>query len=44
MMHNVDAAVTEADLLVFMAEATQDSPDTLSLEQVGNRPALRVIN
>ncbi|MEM6648600.1 MAG: GTPase Era [Bacteroidota bacterium] len=44
MMHNVDAAVTEADLLVFMAEATQDNPDTLSLEQVGNRPALLVIN
>lgn len=44
MMHSVNEAITDADLLVFMADARQDTPDTLSLEQVGNRPAILAIN
>ena len=44
MMHSVSDAIADADLLVFMADATQDRPDTLSMEQVGNRPALLAIN
>lgn len=44
MMHAVSDAVADADLLVFMGDATQDRPDTFSLEHIGNRPALLALN
>ncbi|RMH63169.1 MAG: GTPase Era [Bacteroidetes bacterium] len=44
MMHAVESAVQDADLLLFMVDATQDRPDTLTLERIGERPAILVIN
>lgn len=44
MMHAVRQSITEADLLLFMADATLDRPDTLTLGEVGDRRALLVIN
>lgn len=44
MMHDVHDAIADADLLVFMADATQEDIDTFSLERIGNRPALLAIN
>ncbi|MFQ5568116.1 MAG: GTPase Era [Rhodothermales bacterium] len=44
MMHNVRDAITDADLIVFLADARQDAPDTLSLDQLGTRPAILAIN
>lgn len=44
MMQSVRQAINDADLLLFMADATQDSPDEMSLEHVGNRPAILVVN
>lgn len=44
MMHDVREAVDEADLLVFMADASQGRVDTFSLDFVGDRPALLVVN
>jgi GTP-binding protein Era len=44
MMHSVHDAIADADLLVFMADATKDRPDTLSLGRIGDRPALLALN
>lgn len=44
MMHAVDEAVGEADVLVFMADASRDEPDTFSLERVADRPVLLILN
>ncbi|MEM9663446.1 MAG: GTPase Era, partial [Bacteroidota bacterium] len=44
MMHSVQHAVSDADLLVFLADATRDTPDTFSLDQIGNRPAILALN
>ncbi len=44
MMHAVGDAVADADLVVFLADATLDRPDTLTLDQLGSRPALLAIN
>ncbi len=44
MMHTVQHAIAEADLLVFMADAGQDEPDAFSLQQIGQRQALLLIN
>ena len=44
MMHAVTGAVADADLLVFLADARQDAPDTLSLKHAGRRPALLALN
>ena len=44
MMHSVHGAIADADLLVFMADARQDHPDTFSLEQIGGRPAILAVN
>jgi GTP-binding protein Era len=44
MMHSVRHAIDDADLLLFMADATLDRPDTFSLEQIGEQPALLIIN
>ncbi|MDX1548436.1 MAG: GTPase Era, partial [Rhodothermales bacterium] len=44
MMDQVQGAVADADLLVFLAEATRDTPDTFSLDQIGATPAILAIN
>ena len=44
MMQFVRGAVADADLLVFLADATQGRPDTLTLEKIGDRPAILAIN
>lgn len=44
MMHATRRAIHEADLIIFMADATLDRPDELSLKEVGDRPALLIIN
>ncbi len=44
MMKNVSGAIADADLLLFMADATQDQPDTFSLDHIGDTPAILVIN
>ena len=43
MMGQVESAVRDADLLLFLHDVTQDSPDTFSLEQAGERPAFLVL-
>ena len=44
MMHTVEGAVRDADLLVFMVEATAQEPDTESLDKAANVPAILAIN
>jgi GTPase len=44
MMNVVDTAIADADVLVFMADASRDKPDAFSLERIGKRPALLVLN
>lgn len=44
MMHFVDGAIADADVLVFMADATYDRPDTFSLTHLKDRPALLILN
>ncbi|MGI9175853.1 MAG: GTPase Era [Rhodothermales bacterium] len=44
MMHAVAGAIDDADVLLFLADATRDRPDTFSLERIGNRPALLLLN
>ena len=43
MMGQVESAVRDADLLLFLHDATKDSPDTFSLEQAEDRPAFLVL-
>jgi GTP-binding protein Era len=44
MMNEVRVSTSDADLLIFMADATRDKVDDLSLGYVGNRPAILVLN
>ncbi len=44
MMRRVTGAVGEADLLLFLADARADSPDTLSLGRASGQPAILVLN
>lgn len=44
MMKSVRHAVQDADLMLFIADATTETPDTLSLTEVGDRPAILVLN
>ncbi|MDA0874226.1 MAG: GTPase Era [Bacteroidetes bacterium] len=44
MMNDVRVSTSDADLLVFMADATRDKVDEMSLGYVGNRPAILVLN
>jgi len=44
MMRRVSAAVGEADLLLFLADASADQPDTFSLEQTSHRRSILVLN
>jgi GTP-binding protein Era len=43
MMGQVEGAIRDADLLLFLADATQDTPDTFSLRRIEDRPALLVL-
>lgn len=43
MMHAVDRAIRDADLLLFLADATQGRPDTQSLDRIPRQPALLVL-
>lgn len=44
MMYDVRESVSDADLVIFMADASLDRLDELSLSSAGNVPALLVIN
>lgn len=44
MMRQVRQAISDADLLLFMADATRDTPDSLSLSFVGERPSFLLLN
>jgi GTPase len=44
MMHDVRESVTDADLVVFMTDASLGRVDELSLASAGNSPAILVIN
>ncbi len=43
MMHAVDSAIRDADVLLFLADATHGGPDTDSLRRITDRPALLVL-
>ena len=44
MMGQVKGAIRDADLLLFLHEATQEEPDTQSLQQIGDTPAFLPLN
>ena len=44
MMRNVRHAISDADVLLFMADATRDTPDSLGLSFVGERPSFLLLN
>lgn len=44
MMRTVDRALHDADVLLFMVDATKTREDPLALSRIGERPALLVIN
>ena len=44
MMNEVQTSTSDADLLVFMADATRDNVDDLSLKYVQHQPAILVLN
>lgn len=44
MMRTVASAVRDADVVLFLADATFDTPDTLSLEYAGGKPVILVLN
>ncbi|NNF04845.1 MAG: GTPase Era, partial [Rhodothermales bacterium] len=44
MMKDVTASAQDADVMVFMADATRDTVDELSLEYVGDRPSILALN
>ena len=44
MMRKVKESVSDADLVVFMADARASEPDLLSLESIVHRPAILAIN
>ena len=43
MMGQVQGAIRDADLLLFLHEALQDDPDTQSLKKIGDTPAFLVL-
>ncbi len=43
MMGQVQGAIRDADLLLFLHEATQEEPDTQSLDKIGDTPAFLVL-
>jgi GTP-binding protein Era len=43
MMGQVQGAIRDADLLLFLHEGTQENPDTQSLQRIGDTPAFLVL-
>ena len=44
MMKTVTSTIAEADLLLFMADASEDRPDNFSLDVIGDHRSLLVLN
>lgn len=44
MMRSVDRALRDADVVVLMAEATREEPDSEMVDRLGTRPAILVLN
>ena len=44
MMKDVSTSTSDADILVFMADATRDSVDDMTLKYMGGKPAILVLN
>lgn len=44
MMRSVQGAIRDADLVLFMADATRDEPDRLTLDFVEDRTAILLLN
>lgn len=44
MMHNVEDAIADADVLLFMADAQQSDPDEFSLDFIKEKNAILIIN
>ncbi len=44
MMASAQTAIDEADLLLFMVDATREDPDPFSLEHIQGRPAMLLVN
>jgi GTP-binding protein Era len=44
MMHAVDFAVADADILLFMVDASHSGTPEKALERIGDRPALLLLN
>ena len=44
MMHAVSHAVNDADLLVFMADASRNMPDAAGIDMIRGRPTLLALN
>jgi len=44
MMIDVSSAVRDADVVLLLADVTQDRPDQLSLRYAGDQPAILVLN
>ena len=44
MMTEVRTSTADADVLVFMADATRDNVDDMTLDMVGDKPAILVLN
>lgn len=44
MMKDVTTSAADADVMVFMADATKETVDEMSLEYVGDRPAILALN
>ena len=44
MMKDVSTSTSDADILVFLADATRDSVDDMTLKYMGGKPAILVLN
>jgi len=44
MMTEVRTSTADADVLVFMADATRDNVDDMTMDMVGDKPAILVLN
>lgn len=44
MMYDVQDAIADADVLVFLADATRSEPDEFSLDFIAGRPAILAVN
>jgi len=44
MMKDVSISTSDADILVFLADATRDSVDDMTMKYMGGKPAILVLN